>query len=175
MKSASEDDVESLAAQYAQKLAILLEENQVQRVVFAESCTAGLVSALLGQVPGISSWLCGSAVTYRESIKQDWLAVSVETLGRHTAESMETTQQMATGVLSSTQEATFSVAVTGHLGLGASPEIDGLIFVAVAQRMGDKIEVVASNSVRLNETGRIERQHESAKLVLDAAIQFLSV
>ena len=36
-----------------------------RRVVLAESCTAGLVSAALAQVPGVSEFHCGSAVVYR--------------------------------------------------------------------------------------------------------------
>ena len=43
----------------AQSLANCLNQRQVG-VVFAESCTAGLVAASLAQVPGISRWLCGS-------------------------------------------------------------------------------------------------------------------
>ncbi len=31
-------------------------------IVFAESCTAGMIAATLGRIPGISEWLAGSAV-----------------------------------------------------------------------------------------------------------------
>jgi len=46
----------------AKRLAQILEE-QNRKIVFAESCTGGLVSATLTQIPGISSYHCGSAVT----------------------------------------------------------------------------------------------------------------
>ena len=151
------------------------------RVVFAESCTAGLVAALLGQVPGISNFLCGSAVTYRESVKQQWLSVSAETISEYTAESFETTRAMATGVLSSTSEANFSAAVTGHIGPGAPEEIDGKIFIVVAKRnveLGNeslqKTEIVFETSFTLESTARTDRQHESAQKVLDCLLQSLA-
>ena len=44
-------------------------------LVLAESCTGGLAAAALATIPGISRWFCGSAVTYRDQTKIDWLAV----------------------------------------------------------------------------------------------------
>ncbi len=152
----------------AQSLASLLENRNSERVVFAESCTSGMVAALLGQIPGISNWLCGSAVTYRESVKQDWLSVTEQTLVEKTAESIETSASMAIGVLQQTSEATYAAAVTGHLGPGAAEEIDGRIFIAVAKRHDGGIVIVDSNASRLKTTDRVERQYESAHLVLNA-------
>ena len=56
----------------AGRLASLLKVLDV-RVAFAESCTAGLVAASLARTPGISQWLCGSAVVYRDATKAAWL------------------------------------------------------------------------------------------------------
>ena len=56
----------------ATRLFDMLRDREV-RVVFAESCTAGMVSATLAAVPGISDYLCGSMVTYRPEIKENWL------------------------------------------------------------------------------------------------------
>ncbi len=151
----------------ARKLADHLKARESNRVVFAESCTAGLVAGLLGQSPGISNFLCGSAVTYRESVKQKWLGVSAETLQLHTAESLETTNEMAVGVLDSTAEANFSAAVTGHLGPEAPNEIDGVIFVAVAKRNSNAVEIVAGKRFKLESESRIDRQFESAKCVFE--------
>ncbi|MFK7768640.1 MAG: CinA family protein [Mariniblastus sp.] len=146
-----------------------LKTRETDRVVFAESCTAGMVAGLLGQFPGISNWLCGSAVTYRESVKQKWLGVSPETLEKHTAESLQTTQEMAVGVLQSIVEATHSTAVTGHLGPQAPSEIDGLIFICVARRSTNtgEIEVIANKRFQLQTETRIDRQFESAFRVFE--------
>ena len=46
-----------------------------KRIVFAESCTAGLLAATLGQIAGVSEVLCGSAVTYRNLTKANWLGI----------------------------------------------------------------------------------------------------
>ncbi len=99
----------------ATELAGCLAQHQV-RVVFAESCTAGLASALLASVPGISQFLCGSLVTYRAECKQDWLGISDEILQRHSAVSPIVSQQMALAALQRTSAADYGAAVTGHLG-----------------------------------------------------------
>ena len=166
-----------LAAQQAQDLAGQLELLETKtsaqtRIVLAESCTAGLVCALLGQVPGISRFLCGSMVTYRELTKQQWLSVSPETLDQFTAESIETTKLMATGVLERTEEADYSAAITGHLGplTGDDPpsEKDGKIFVVVAKRDNETISIVSTDKVQLKSSTRIDRQYESAAAVINA-------
>ena len=101
------------------------------RVALAESCTGGLVAASLAAFPGVSNWLCGSAVTYRERTKSDWLAVGPDILQQHTAVSRETTEAMAAGVFQLTAEANLAAAVTGHLGPDAPSELDGVVFVTV--------------------------------------------
>jgi len=131
-----------------------------------------MAAALLGQVPGISRFLCGSMVTYRESTKQQWLSVSREALDQFTAESIETTKALATTVLERTEEATFSAAITGHLGplTGDDPpsEKDGKAFVVVAKRENDSTTIVASDTLQLTSSTRVDRQYESAAAVLPA-------
>ena len=48
----------------ARRLAKILAATN-HKIVFAESCTAGLVAQSLSRIPGISPWHCGSMVTYR--------------------------------------------------------------------------------------------------------------
>ena len=139
-----------------------------------ESCTAGLAAGLLAQVPGVSQWLCGSAVTYRESVKVDWLGVSAATLASHFAESMETTSEMALGVLGRTTEATCSVAITGHLGPDAPLETDGHIFIAVAMRTGQETRICSTHRLKLHSLERVARQYESANCVLRFAREALA-
>jgi nicotinamide-nucleotide amidase len=168
-----DSDFAIAATAKAAEVANWLEKIQTIRVVFAESCTAGLVAALLGQTPGISNWLCGSAVTYRESVKQSWLDVSPATLEQHSAESLETTRKMATGVLARTNEASFAAAVTGHLGPGAPPENDGKIFVVVARSVDGTIETVSEDAIQLTATTRVERQYEAAGMTLERLLKCL--
>ena len=96
----------------ALRLVERLAENNV-RVVFAESCTGGLVAATLAEVPGVSEFLCGSAVTYREDTKCEWLGVSADDIARHSAVSESVAGQMAIGVLERTPEADLAASITG--------------------------------------------------------------
>lgn len=113
----------------------LLERTGVQ-LVCAESCTAGLVAATLGKWPGISGWLCGSLVVYQTDIKHQWLGIDESLLNDPSIGpvSKEVTRQLTRKALEKTPPATWSVAVTGHLGPGAPTELDGVVFIALAQR-----------------------------------------
>ena len=142
----------------------LAERNQ--RVVFAESCTGGLVAATLAQVPGVSEVLCGSAVTYREATKSAWLGVSADDLSQYSAVSEPVARQMALGALEHTPEADLAASVTGHLGPDAPPELDGIIYIALAQRADSKPNIVSVTRHQLSETTRVVRQQEAACLVI---------
>ncbi len=104
------------------------------RLVLAESCTGGLVAALLTRIPGVSEVLCGSAVVYQVETKARWLRVSRDLLLKPGPVSREVASAMAAGALASTPQATVAGAITGHLGPGAPPAQDGLAFLAFASR-----------------------------------------
>ncbi|MGE0378880.1 MAG: CinA family protein [Planctomycetaceae bacterium] len=115
------------------------------KAVFAESCTGGLVAAVLARIPGISDHLCGSAVVYRNATKAEWLGVSADDLANASIGpvSEEVAAAMAIGVLERTPEADLAASVTGHLGPDAPPDLDGVIYVGIALRES------ASRSVRI--------------------------
>jgi PncC family amidohydrolase len=136
------------------------------RIVLAESCTAGLACAALAAHPGISEFLCGSAVTYRESAKREWLGVSADDLARFTAVSEPVARQMALGALLRTSEADWSAAVTGHLGPGAPAELDGVVYIAIARRHEGGLGVVTAVRGQLAARDRVARQSEAAENVL---------
>lgn len=140
------------------------------KVVFAESCTAGLISAGLAEVPGISAVLCGSAVTYRNDSKLRWLAVSPEDLARFTAVSEAVTRQMAEGVLRETPEADVAAAVTGHLGPDAPAGQDGKLFVSVLFRRQSPEQALTSRFA-LEQRSRIARQREAAMLAVNFLLE----
>ena len=143
------------------------------RVVFAESCTGGMAAALLTQVPGISDFFCGSAVTYREQTKRGWLEVPAEITERFTAESQPTTDAMAIGVLEKTPEATVACAITGHLGPDAAADVDGIVFMSIARQSPEGPTVVAGERYRLNGIERVERQLEAAEWMLGRLARWL--
>lgn len=150
-------DLNDHAGQLVERLAAMK-----QRLVLAESCTGGLIAATLTTIPGVSAWLAGSLVVYQEASKQKWLGVAEETLEQHTAVSAPVAHQMAAGALATTPHAEIAAAVTGHLGPGAPPEQDGLVFLAVARRN----EPPKVRGLQLEKTKRIARQREAAIAVI---------
>ena len=140
-------------------------------IVFAESCTAGLVAATMGQIPGVSDYLCGSAVTYRSETKLAWLGIDAADLARHTAVSQCVTEAMARNVLQRTPEASLAVAVTGHLGPNAPAELDGVVFISVAKRSSAAIQ---TERKQLTSTSRADRQTETVQSVLSAALDAIN-
>jgi PncC family amidohydrolase len=147
------------------------------RLVLAESCTGGLAAALLARIPGVSEFLCGSAVVYQVETKARWLRVSRRLLRQHRAVSAEVASAMVAGALAQTPHADISAAVTGHLGPGAPPAQDGLVFVAFTRRARGAQPRIAIKKLELSrETGdrirqplkkRLRRQRSAAAQLLD--------
>ncbi|MDR2841799.1 MAG: CinA family protein [Spirochaetaceae bacterium] len=98
----------------AVKLFKKLKEKSLQ-IVFAESCTAGLVADALACVPGASSVLWGSYVTYTNDAKQTMLKIKPELLAEHGAVSSECACAMACSALKESG-ASIAVSVTGLAG-----------------------------------------------------------
>ena len=149
------------------------------RVVFAESCTAGLVSAALGSIPGISEHLCGSVVTYRNRTKQDWLGIPRELLLNPGPVSEEVVTWMARGALQRTEEADVAIAITGHLGPEAPPALDGVVHIGVACKdpsVNDGSDVCTTSRLyRLVSSQRALRQQEATQQVLATLLDTMEV
>jgi nicotinamide-nucleotide amidase len=154
---------------FATQVALFLRATN-KKCVFAESCTGGKMAAAMTAIPGISENFCGSAVTYRENTKTEWLSITKEDLAQHTAESEITTIQMAKRILTRTPEADYSVAITGHLGPNVDAEIDGIVYVSVADRAFYELHQPKATQHRLESSSRADRQTESASIALE---QFL--
>jgi nicotinamide-nucleotide amidase len=101
----------------------------------AESCTGGLIAALLTDIPGSSAVLERGFVVYSNAAKQDLLGVSAETLARYGAVSAETARAMAEGALGASR-AEVAVSVTGVAGPdgGSAEKPVGLVHFACARR-----------------------------------------
>jgi PncC family amidohydrolase len=147
------------------------------RIVLAESCTGGLVSALLTRIPGVSEFHCGSAVVYQVATKAAWLGVPKSLLRDPGPVSREVATKMASGALEITPHADIAAAVTGHLGPGAPPAQDGLVYVAFARRSRlrrqsrsavAKIELAAEAGDELRDPmlRRLRRQRSAADHLL---------
>lgn len=84
-------------------------------VATAESCTGGLMAAIITDVPACSGWFERGFVTYSNEAKQEMLGVGRETLERHGAVSEAVAREMADGALKFSR-ADVTVAVTGIAG-----------------------------------------------------------
>jgi PncC family amidohydrolase len=165
---------------HASKLRDLVASRQ-QRFVLAESCTGGWLAASLSALPGISQWWCGSLVVYRCGSKQQWLEISDVVLDDPDIGpvSERVTTQLALQALSHTAEADLSIAVTGDLGPGVSPEHDGRVYCAVAER--DGTEILKANTRLIcpaprdvtDIARRVARLEEASLWVFDQAIVWL--
>ena len=103
----------------------------------AESCTGGLVSAAITDVPGSSSAFLGGVVSYANSVKTDVLGVPEGLLAQFGAVSEETARAMAEGARK-LLGADLAVAVTGVAGPngGSAEKPVGLVWFALASASG---------------------------------------
>lgn len=86
-----------------------------ETIATAESCTGGLVGALLTEVPGSSAYYDRSVVTYSVESKMQLLAVERGTLEEHGAVSRPVAKMMAEAVRD-TAGTTWGVSTTGVAG-----------------------------------------------------------
>lgn len=111
------------------------------RLATAESCTGGLVSARLTDVPGASDVLAGAIVAYGNDVKTSELGVPEELLAEHGAVSAEVATAMALGVCERLG-VDVGIGVTGVAGPdgGTADKPVGLVHYAVATPDGDRAE-----------------------------------
>src|SRR5690606_27374808 len=102
-------------------------------VATAESCTGGMIIALLTDIPGSSSMVDRGFVTYSNEAKIEMIGVSPETLEKHGAVSAETAHEMAAGALENSR-AGITLAVTGIAGPdgGSAEKPVGLVWFGLA-------------------------------------------
>lgn len=123
----------------AQATALLrLCDTRGLRVATAESCTGGLVAALLTEIPGSSSVVERGFVTYSNEAKSELLGVSATLIAEHGAVSEPVARAMAEGALVRSR-ADLAVAITGIAGPGGATPTKpvGLVHFGLAQRDGE--------------------------------------
>lgn len=101
----------------------LLAECRVRgvRLATAESCTGGLIAAVLTEIAGSSDVVDRGFVTYSNAAKSDMLGVPPGLIEAHGAVSSPVADGMAAGALLRSN-ATFTIAVTGIAGPGGGSE-----------------------------------------------------
>jgi nicotinamide-nucleotide amidase len=128
------------------------------KLALAESCTGGLISDKLTDIPGISMAFDRGFVTYSNEAKMELLGVSNDTLNRFGAVSPQTAEEMALGALAHSH-ADIALAVTGIAGPdGGTPSKPvGLAYMAIADSYGaySSKHVFNGNRRRIKEIGAL--------------------
>jgi len=121
----------------AKKADKLLEAYRKKKVklVTAESCTGGLLSTMLTDVPGSSDVFDRGFVTYSNQSKMDVLDVEPSLIAKHGAVSKEVAEAMARGAIAHSK-ADIAIAITGVAGPtgGTKKKPVGLVYIAAASR-----------------------------------------
>lgn len=135
-----------------------------------ESCTGGLVSALITSVAGASQMFDRGFITYSNDSKTELVGVSRETLDEFGAVSMQCALEMATGGLANS-EANACVAITGIAGPdgGGEQKPVGMVFIAVAN---DFEEGAFGEEFSFGEQDRDTIRNEAAKAALEMLIAY---
>jgi len=102
------------------------------RIGVAESCTGGLLGAVLTSVPGSSRYVEGGVIAYSNRVKTTLLGVDAGLIAEHGAVSEEVARAMALGCVSRLG-VDVGIAITGVAGPAADDtgRPAGRIFVAV--------------------------------------------
>lgn len=126
----------------AAELTRVLAEKEL-RIVCAESCTGGMVTAALTDLPGSSRLLWGGVAAYSNGCKERLLGVSAEAIAQFGAVSREVAGAMAAGALAASGSlgeggADLALAVTGIAGPegGSDAKPVGLVWFALASAGG---------------------------------------
>jgi nicotinamide-nucleotide amidase len=122
------------------------------KLAAAESCTGGLIAALLTEFPGSSDVFERGFVTYSNAAKTQMIGVDAGLIAAHGAVSREVALAMASGALMHSL-VDVSVAVTGMAGPGGSATKPvGLVHVAVARKGASPLH----QECRFGDIGRSE-------------------
>jgi nicotinamide-nucleotide amidase len=155
---AGSDEIRALAAQV-----LAACDARGLMVATAESCTGGMVSAALTDIPGSSAVVERGFVTYSNAAKSEMLGVPFWLIERHGAVSEDVARAMAGGALTHSR-ATMAVAVTGIAGPdgGTSEKPIGLVHVAAGRPDGR----MHHERVEFGDVGRAEVRRRSVEQAL---------
>jgi nicotinamide-nucleotide amidase len=120
-----------------------------KKITFAESCTGGLLSYYFTKNNGASKILDGSLVTYSNTLKENWLAVSHEVLQDNGAVSFEVVKEMSEGALN-VSGADYAISISGIAGDTGGTDLKpvGTVYIGVRSKNNHKEEHLHFNGDR---------------------------
>jgi nicotinamide-nucleotide amidase len=107
-------------------------------IATAESCTGGMLAALLTDIEGAGHGFDRGFVTYTKDSKRDLLGISQKVLDQNDAVSEIVARAMAEGTLARST-ADIAIGVTGFAGPAGEDCEEGLVHFALARRGGETV------------------------------------
>ena len=145
---------------------LLIDEARERRlrIVTAESCTGGLVSAAITAISGSSAVFDRGLIVYSNRAKQDLLGVAGDMIADYGAVSEPVARMMAEGALENSN-AHISVAITGVAGPTGGTEMKpvGLVHLATARANQSVVHRVE----RFGDIGRENIQLAAVQIALE--------
>lgn len=136
-----------------------------QMIVTAESCTGGLIGAVLTEIAGASDVFDRGFITYSNAAKIQMLGVLPATLRAHGAVSEEVAAEMAAGARRNSA-ATLAVSVTGVAGPGSSgSKPEGRVCFGLSDATGTSTETVEFGAIGRENVRRATVAHALAMLL----------
>ena len=137
--------------------------NKNIKLLTAESCTGGLLSANITRIAGSSAVFSYGIICYSNESKRKLLNVNNKTLKSHGAVSFETVREMLSGLCTKTESNTLAIAISGVAGpSGSESKPVGLVFIG-AKISSNETEVITEHNF-----GNIERNEIQQKTVNEA-------
>ncbi|MBL8560928.1 MAG: CinA family protein [Gemmobacter sp.] len=137
-------------------------------IATAESCTAGMISAALTDLPGSSAVFDRGFVTYSNAAKMQMLGVLPATLEAHGAVSEQVAREMAEGALRHSA-AQIAVSVTGIAGPGGSEfKPEGRVCFGLARRGQPCVTETVEFGARGRAQVRLATRDHALQLILRA-------
>lgn len=114
----------------------LLRENK-QTLTTAESCTGGLISDTITNLPGSSDFFLGGVVSYSNESKISLLGVPNSLIQEHSAVSEEVARAMASGIADKLGS-DYAISVTGYAGPegGTKEKPAGTVYIGLRSPRG---------------------------------------
>lgn len=132
------------------------------KIATAESCTGGMLAALLTDIEGCGRGFDRGFVTYSKEAKQELLGIDADLLERNDAVSEPVARAMADGALNRSS-ADLAVAVTGFAGPAGVGCEEGLVHFALSRRGRPTIH----REAHFGAVGRGQIRVESLKVMLN--------
>lgn len=133
----------------------------------AESCTGGLISACLTEIPGSSAVVDRGFVVYSNRAKHELLGVPAALLEKHGAVSKQVASAMAAGALKRSGT-NIAIAVTGVAGPGGGTAAKPVGLVHLALAIDDRIEPAKAVFDGDRQAVRLATLNQALRMILKA-------